>query len=626
MHIDQLLIQIAALLILGRLLGRLLRRVGQPMVIAEIVAGILLGPSLLGAVWPEAMLWLFPASSLEVLGTVAQLGLVFFMFLVGLEFDPRLLEGRGRAAVVISAAGIVVPLVLGVGVAMLLPADLSQPGVPRFTFALFTGVAMSVTAFPVLARILSERRLVRTPVGALALAAAAVDDVTAWCLLAVVVGVASAAGPASALLTLGLAVVYTTMVWFVLRPVLHRIGPRAGNEVSVDIVALTVLIVALSAVATEWIGIHALFGGFLVGAAMPRRGGLSRVLAERTEDFVTIVLLPLFFAYSGLRTQIGLLDEPADWGLFGLLLAVATAGKFGGSALAARFTGLGLRESAAVGVLMNTRGLMEIVVLNVGLDLGVISERMFAMMVLVALVTTWLTSPVLRRLYSPEQAAGPATGATPPPPSQPEGILLCISDPRLGMPLVHLARALVRSPDEPVWALHLRPVERPHEYLRDDDAEDQRIEPLEAVARAAASLGLRHDPLSFSSAEPADDIVRIAGLKGARLVLLGTHRTSLGTESLRGVAGEVLRRCPTTVGVLLDQGLQELRQVRVLGGDENRPAVEALALGLARAGVERVPVEAPGPVDLALGGHQTEAGLPVSVDRALLLVRAGRSA
>ena len=578
MHIDQLLLQIGVVLLVGRFLTRVVRRLGQPAVIGEIVTGIALGPSLLGAFAPEWMELIFPASSLAGLGTVAQLGLVFFMFLVGLEFDPRLLTGRLRAALIISGAGILVPLVSGVGVALLLPASLSVPGVPISSFAVFVGVAMSVTAFPVLARILTERRLVRTPVGAIALAAAAVDDVAAWCLLAVVVGIVSASGLSGAAMTVGLTLAYAAAVWFGVRPLLARIGPREGSEVSVELTAAAVLLVVASAWVTEKIGVHALFGGFLVGAAMPRSGGLSNALSEKMEDFVTIVLLPLFFAYSGLRTQVGLLSSLDDWLLTAGLLAVATIGKFGGSAVAARWTGLGLRESAAVGVLMNTRGLMEIVVLNVGLDIGVISERMFAMMVIVAVVTTWITTPILRRVYAP-----PLDGTALQPPPSPAsravgagatGTLLCIADPKLASALVSLAAALHRARPGPVWVVHLRPVERPGQYLRGPDPHDP--EPVEAAAAAAARLGLEVEVISFASAEAADDIINIAAIKRPSLLLMGAHRSSFGVENLGGVTGAVLRGAPCAVGILVEHGGTAIDTFRAHG---NGAADGVVALG-----------------------------------------------
>ena len=381
MHIVQLLVQMGTIVLVGRVLALGFRRMGQPAVIAEIVAGIALGPSLFGAVAPEGMKALFPAESMQVLSMIAQLGLVLFMFLVGLELDTRLLRGQGRTSVAISASGIVLPFVLGSALAVPLHAGLAPEGVPLLSFALFLGVAMSVTAFPVLARILTERRLIRTRIGAVALAAAAVDDVTAWCLLAGVVAVASASGAVPVAKTIALAVVYVVGMFKVVRPMLARIGPRAGASLSADLVAGVFLLLLGSAALTEWIGIHALFGAFCFGVVVPRRNALASVLVEKLEDLVTLLLLPTFFAYSGLRTQIGLLDGTSAWATCAVIVLVATVGKFGGTALAARLSGLDARSASAVGILMNTRGLMELVVLNIGLDLGVISPQLFAMMV-----------------------------------------------------------------------------------------------------------------------------------------------------------------------------------------------------------------------------------------------------
>lgn len=397
--------QVALIIAVARLLGMGARRLGQPMVMAEILAGILLGPSLLGWVAPGFSAALFPHSALPVLSVVSQLGLLLFMFVIGLELDPRLLRERARASLIISHTSIVVPFALGVGLALYLHPRLSQPSVSVLSFALFMGAAMSVTAFPVLARILAERRLQHTRIGAIALTCAAIDDVTAWCILAFVVSVARARGLGHAARTTLLAGLYIVVMLTVVQPILRRLAaPRVVRKgVTQNGIALILLLLLASAWLTELIGIHALFGAFLLGAVSPKHGGYVRALSGKLEDLVVVLLLPLFFAYSGLRTQVNLLNSPADWGQCALIIALACLGKFGGSAAAARLTGLNWRESATLGVLMNTRGLMELIVLNVGLDVGVLSPRLFTMMVLMALFTTFLTTPLLR-LVEPQKA------------------------------------------------------------------------------------------------------------------------------------------------------------------------------------------------------------------------------
>ncbi|RYZ07075.1 MAG: hypothetical protein EOO73_13490 [Myxococcales bacterium] len=411
-----LLAQIAAVLLVSRTLGFGARALGQPLVIAEMVAGIALGPSLLGWLLPHASAALFPASSTAVLKMLSQLGLVLFMFLVGIELDPKLLKGRGKASVIISHSSIVVPFALGLGAAFWLHAGYAPPGVAFLPFALFLGISMSVTAFPVLARILTERGLFRSRVGAIAIACAAVDDVTAWCLLAVVVAIARAQGIVEAAWTVGLSLLFSGFMLYVARPLLRRaeryILDKRGS-LTPGLVAGVLFLLLLSAGITEAIGVHALFGAFLFGAVLPREGGLDKVMAHKLESVAVLLLLPLFFAFSGLRTRIGLVSGVGEWLVVLALIGLATLGKYGGSTLAARFTGSGWREASAIGVLMNTRGLMELIVLNVGLDLGVISPTLFAMLVIMALVTTFATTPILKLVYpdselqreAPEEAA-----------------------------------------------------------------------------------------------------------------------------------------------------------------------------------------------------------------------------
>jgi Kef-type K+ transport system membrane component KefB len=413
-----LIVQVAVVVMAARLVGALFRRFHQPQVMGEMVAGILLGPSLLGRAAPGASAWLFPPESLGFLSSLSQVGLLVFMFLVGLELDPRLMRGKGHAAVVTSHVSIVAPFFLGSALALFLYPRLSDAGVGFAGFALFMGAAMSVTAFPVLARILSERGLTRTRVGVVTIACAAVDDVTAWCILAgVVMLVRSGAGGLPPWVTVGGSAAFIAAMWFGVRPLVARLEARYHRHggVSQDMLAAVLVVTLAAAWTTEWLGIHALFGAFLAGAVMPKDPEFVHALNEKLEDATVVLLLPLFFAFTGLRTTVGLLDSAEMWGYCALIVAVAVAGKFGGSALAARATGMPWREAGALGVLMNTRGLMELVILNVGLDIGVISPALFAMMVIMALATTFMTSPLLAWIYPARlhRAADGAPGERP---------------------------------------------------------------------------------------------------------------------------------------------------------------------------------------------------------------------
>jgi Kef-type K+ transport system membrane component KefB len=397
----QVLLALAVIVVLASLVGRFVeRRLKQPPVMGEILAGLMLGPSLLGAVWPEAYAFLLPASAAPHLGVVAKIGVVLFMFLVGLELDPSVLRGNTHVALAISHASILAPFLLGALLALALYPLYSREGISFTVFALFIGVSMSVTAFPVLARILTDRRMQSTALGITALACAAVGDATAWCLLALVSGVATAQ-LGNAGITVMLVVGYVAFMALVLRPFTRWLSDREDRKegpVSSTVLAMVFGLLLLSAVATEKIGIHALFGAFLFGVILPHDGRLARQLRIRMESLVIVLLLPIFFAFTGMRTEIGLVSGWQDWAFCLLIIAVATLGKFGGSFVAARFAGLGWRDASALGILMNTRGLMELIVLNVGLDMGVLSPTLFAMLVLMALVTTFSTTPVLNLL------------------------------------------------------------------------------------------------------------------------------------------------------------------------------------------------------------------------------------
>jgi Kef-type K+ transport system membrane component KefB len=397
-HLDvlvQVLIALIAIVGSARLLGRVARQLGQPPVIGETIAGLLLGPSFLGHFWPRAQAFVLPPQVSPLIQTLAQVGVILFMFLVGVELDPAHLRKRGGQAIAISHASIVVPFSLGAVLAFYLYPRLGTSDVPFTSFTLFVGISMSVTAFPVLARILSERGLDRSPLGALALTCAAVDDVTAWCLLALIVGVVQSR-VSGALTTVALAFVFVATVFLVVRPLVQWIARRIERRGTLSQTALSaVLVLALaSALATDAIGIHALFGAFAVGTCVPPESALARELRRRIEDLVAVLFLPVFFALTGTRTHVGLLAG-SEWLTCALVVAVACAGKIGGGMIAARFTGLRWYDASKMGLLMNTRGLMELVVLNIGLELHVISPALFTILVIMAVVTTCMTAPLL---------------------------------------------------------------------------------------------------------------------------------------------------------------------------------------------------------------------------------------
>jgi len=391
-----LLLALATVVIAGRVVGWLFRLVGQPPVIGEVVAGILLGPSLLGSVWPDGQAYLLPADVAPFLGMLAQLGVIVYMFLVGLELNGDMLRGQLRTTLTTSHTSIAVPFVLGSAFALYLYPRFSSADVPFSHFALFLGVAMSITAFPVLARILADQRMTQTKIGALSLTCAAIGDVTAWCLLAFAVGVVN--GSARSAVFVGLfTVAFIVLMFLVVKPRFERLAHAAnGEQPTQRAVSITLIALLLSALATEAIGVHAIFGAFLLGAVIPHESVLARSLQRGIIDLVTILFMPAFFAFTGMRTQIGLLSGSYEWLVCLAVIAVAVVGKFGGTAVAARLNGLDMRHSMALGVLMNTRGLMEVIVLNVGLDLGVISPTLFTMLVVMAIVTTLMTVPLLK--------------------------------------------------------------------------------------------------------------------------------------------------------------------------------------------------------------------------------------
>jgi Kef-type K+ transport system membrane component KefB len=466
-----LLAQIITIIFVARFFGWIFKKIGQPTVIGEIIAGIVLGPSLLGMYFPEFSAVLFPTESLGNLKFLSQIGLILFMFVIGMELDLKVLKNKANEAVVISHASIVIPFTLGIGLAYFVYNRFAPEGVNFLAFSLFMGIAMSITAFPVLARIVQERGIHKTKLGAIVITCAAADDITAWCLLAVVIAIVKAGTFVSSLYIIGLALIYVLVMLFIVKPFLKRIGDLYGSKDAIvkPVVAIFFLTLILSSYATEVIGIHALFGAFMTGAIMPDAAKFRTIFIEKVEDVSLILLLPLFFVFTGLKTEIGLINDPYLWKVTGFIILVAVVGKFLGSALAAKFVGQNWRDSLTIGALMNTRGLMELIVLNIGLELKVLTPEVFTMMVIMALVTTFMTGPALdliNYIFKNKTAIIPEII----PNHNKYRILISFGNNEKGKSLLRLANSFVKKQKgtSSITALHLSLSDEMHPFNMDD--------------------------------------------------------------------------------------------------------------------------------------------------------------
>ncbi|MDP2385740.1 MAG: cation:proton antiporter [Bacteroidota bacterium] len=463
-----LILQIITIIVAARIFGFLLRKIGQPSVIGEILAGILLGPSFVGMYFPEFSLFLFPKNSLPNLQFFSQIGLILFMFIVGMELDLKILKKKAHEAFIISHASIIFPFALGIGLAYFMYLTYAPADVNFLSFSLFIGISLSITAFPVLARIVQERQLTKTKAGAIAITCAAVDDITAWCILAAVIAIVKAGSIVSAIYTVILAVAFVVFMLKLIRPFLKRLGDIYSHHdtLSKPVVAIFFVTLLASAYLAETIGIHALFGAFLAGVIMPQNLHFRNLFIEKVEDVSLVLLLPLFFVLTGLRTEIGLLNDLNQWGMCAIIILIATVGKFVGSALASRFTKQSWRDSLMIGALMNTRGLMELIVLNIGFDLGMLTPQVFAMMVIMALVTTFMTGPALDFInyILPEKKS--QAGEEDIQSYKKFKILFSFSDTEHGKNMVRLANSFVNKTQENtlVSALHMVPSHEIHQY------------------------------------------------------------------------------------------------------------------------------------------------------------------
>lgn len=573
-----ILVLVEVLIVIGfsRLLGLGCRWIKQPLVIGEIIAGIMLGPSLFGLIAPDLAATLFPATTTPFLNVLSQVGLIFFMFLIGLELNPKYLSGQLEVAILISHVSILVPFSLGTLLAVVLYPLVSNATVSFTAFSLFMGAAMSITAFPVLARIITENNLQGTRLGTLALTCAAVDDVTAWCVLALAIAVAHTNNMAGAVPTILYSLVYIAFMVTVGRWFLKRLATyyERKGRLSQVVLAWIYMGVVASALVTELIGIHLIFGAFLLGAVMPKNEGLVREVAQKTEDFVLIFLLPVFFAFSGLRTQVGLLNSLNLWLLCAAVVGVAIIGKYFGTYIAARVSGIEDREASALGWLMNTRGLTELIVLNIGLSLGVISPLLFTMLVIMALVTTFMTSPLLEWTYpkhlikldlvEPETEAGIVDAETT------YRILVPVANPSTQKGLLQLAVAIAGSRFQPAVVHPLSLIEL-EEYAFDSTPDEAnrliqerryRLEQLIQTLEPSEVRSYVH-PIVRITNKIARATAEIAELDQADLIMVGWHRPAFTTNRLGGPVGQILSSAPVDVAVFVERGGERLERLLV---------------------------------------------------------------
>jgi len=580
-----LLVQIITILFVARFFAWICKKLGQPTVIGEMIAGIVLGPSLVGTFFPEYSALLFPPESLGNLQFLSQIGLILFMYVIGMELDLSVLRNKAKDAVIISHASIIIPFTFGIVLAYFIYNQFAPQGVSFGSFGLFLGIAMSITAFPVLARIVQERGLHRTRIGAMVITCAAADDVTAWCILAAVIAIVKAGSFISSLYIIALSVGYVLLMLFVVRPFLKRIGELYSNKENItkQVVAIFFLTLLISAYTTEVIGIHALFGAFMAGAIMPENMRFRSIFIEKVEDVSQVMLLPLFFVFTGLRTQIGLLNDIEMWKVCGLIIAVAVVGKFVGSAVTARFVGQNWRDSLTIGALMNTRGLMELIVLNIGFDLGVLSKEIFSMMVIMALTTTFMTGPLLDLIgliynrgknYIPTEIRQASRFK----------VLFSFDSPESAKPLLKLAHAFVAkmNTNAMVTAMHVPQSSEIHTFNL-QEYEEQAFKP---VLVEAEDLGQNVTTLFKATSDIDSDIATVANKGEFDLVLidigqsifegtllgkiLGFTTRIINPESLLNtVTGkeklfenspfddktqQILSKTQTPVGILVDKG------------------------------------------------------------------------
>lgn len=553
------ILQLIVIMIVARIMGYLFQLIGQPLVIGEIIAGLILGPSVLGALAPHVSEYLFPEQSIEILRQFSQLGLIFFMFIIGMELDLQSFRKTANKAVLISVASIAFPFISGIIIAIFLYRDFSSENIQFASFALFMGTTLCITAFPILARIVQEKKLTKTPVGNMAISAAAIGDVIGWCILAVVIAIIKSGGISNSLLTIALSVLYIVFMFKVVKPFLYRMGRVYASRETMGkpIVALVFLIILISTLIAEAIGINALFGSFMAGVVMPENLNFKRIFTEKIEDVSLVILLPLFFVATGLRTEIGLINTGSLWLICGLIILVATLSKFGGTVLASKYVGLSWNHSLMLGVLMNSRGLMELIVLNIGYDLGLLSPELFTMLVLMALTTTLVTGPGLNLIqaFKPRKIMSEVQDKS-------YKIMLSFANPKTGGTLLNLSHQIMalKASETLFTALHLSP----RSDLSPENAKIFEKESFVPIRRYAEKNDLSLNTIYRNTREISAEIIRTCSVEKPDILIVGSARTIFSTDILGGVIKKVIRESSCDVLVFNERNFAKIGSILII--------------------------------------------------------------
>ncbi len=558
-----LILQILVIVVFSRVLGRLMSLIGQPTVIGEIIAGIMLGPSLLGMFFPEVSAFLFPLESLSNLQFLSQIGLILFMFIIGMELDLGIIKKRAKAALFISNTSIILPYLMGVVLSYFLYERFSPLGADFVSFSLFMGIALSITAFPVLARIVQERGITKTTMGSIVITSAAINDITAWGILAIVVAIANATAIAGAIITILLSLIFIALMLLVIKPLLDKIAVNytVQETVSKTVVAAVFGVMLFSAFITESIGIHALFGAFMAGVIMPHNIRFKAIMTEKMEDVSLVLLLPLFFVYTGLRTEIGLLNDNSLWNVAWIVIIVAVAGKFLGSALASRLTGQSWRSSLTIGALMNTRGLIELVALNIGYDIGILSPEIFTILVLMALITTFMTGPamsLINYIYRSQESLATVTGLF--------KVLISFGPPYSGARLLTLVNRLFsrEKAQLDITALHLTP----HTEISKESAQLFEEQAFSRINEISEAEGLEVKTQYRTTQSVTQEITKTANRGKFNLLVVGSSRPLLGTDKTGGKARYFFEKVKSDIALVIDNGFDEINKVLIICMDD----------------------------------------------------------